>query len=138
MLEPRPNTAPHSTTGHLMLSWGAWEGSASDGYRYVFVLNVFMNGSAGLDNFRESRRLLHRVADEAERAICRVYSVDLRHCLQDVRAYRRGYSKQRLSLRSRRHRIRKRLGRIRCLQDRAGKPKEVGPISRFPIFCRMR
>src|SRR3546814_2948906 len=71
--------------------------SARDGYRSLIGLNVFMNGSAGLDNLRESRRLLHRFADEAERAICRVYSVDLKHCLQDVRAYRRGYSKQRLS-----------------------------------------
>src|SRR3546814_6177391 len=60
--------------------------SARDGYRSLIGLNVFMNGRAGLDNLRESRRLLHRFADEAERAICRVYSVDLKHCLQEVRA----------------------------------------------------
>src|SRR3546814_5558209 len=102
--------------------------SARDGYRSLIGLNVFMNGSAGLDNLRESRRLLHRFADEAERAICRVYSVDLKHCLQDVRAYRRGYSKQRLSLRSRRHRIRKRS------EEHTSELQSLMRIS-YAVFC---
>src|SRR3546814_2704467 len=98
LLEPRPNTEPHSSAVHQMQPCVALARSARDGYRSLIGLNVFMNGSAGLDNLRESRRLLHRFADEAARAICRVYSVDLKHCLQVVRAYRRGYSKPRLPL----------------------------------------
>src|SRR3546814_11409715 len=85
LLEPRPNTEPHSSAVHQMQPCVALARSARDGYRSLIGLNVFMNGSAGLDNLRESRRLLHRFADEAERAICRVYSVDLKHCLPDVR-----------------------------------------------------
>src|SRR3546814_15971041 len=77
LLEPRPNTEPHSSAVHQMQPCVALARSARDGYRPLIGLNVLMTGSAGLDNLHESRRLLHRFADEAERPMCRAYSVDL-------------------------------------------------------------